>query len=91
MWAKVFGNAVGGDEASEGSGLGFRAGRAEDFVGQVEGQFLAVLIREQVRHLFRFPLFDGISRSGKELGRELAGAINQVRRGNPGCQLLEGR
>lgn len=76
--AKVIGDAVGFDEAAEGFGLGGCAGRAEDFVCQVEGEFLTGRVGEETCHLGGFLFLDGVAGRSEKFGGEFAGAINKL-------------
>ena len=89
--AEVVGGAILGDESAEGCGLLLCGGGAEDFVGEVEGQFLAGGVGEEARHLGSFAFLDGGALRGEEFGGEFAGLINEVGRGNAGGHVRGGR
>ena len=85
--AKVFGDAVGFDESAEGGGLGGSTGRAKDFVGEMEGEFLAIGVGKEAGHFCGFLLLDGSAGCGEELGGEFAGLVDELRRRETGREL----
>ena len=81
MWLEVGRDAVSGDELAKNPGLGLGRGRAEHFVGEMEGKFLSGRVCEEAGHLVSLAFFDwgpGRSGGGEEFGGQGAGFVNEA-------------